>query len=58
MRFFKTKTTSEKIYFVVMGNLFKTSLELSLRYDLKGSIKGRTSRNEFWYNLFSYIIYF
>ena len=49
MRFYKTKTKSEKIYFVVMGNLFKTSLELSLRYDLKGSIKGRTSRNCAWF---------
>ena len=36
MRFYKTKNSSEKIYFVVLGNLFKTSLELSLRYDLKG----------------------
>jgi 1-phosphatidylinositol-4-phosphate 5-kinase len=44
MKFFKTKTSFKKIYFIIMGNLFSTPLELDLRYDLKGSVYGRTSR--------------
>jgi len=32
------------MYFIVMGNLFSTPLEIDVRYDLKGSIYGRTSR--------------
>jgi hypothetical protein len=31
----------EQIYFVVMGNLFNTPLEVNRRYDLKGSYIGR-----------------
>jgi Ca2+-binding EF-hand superfamily protein len=33
----------EKIFFVVMGNLFNTPLEVHRRFDLKGSWVGRTS---------------
>jgi 1-phosphatidylinositol-4-phosphate 5-kinase len=36
----------EKIYFVVMGNLFNTPLEVHRRYDLKGSWVNRKSTKE------------
>ena len=37
----------EKIFFVVMGNLFNTPLEVHRRFDLKGSwVNRRTSREE------------
>jgi 1-phosphatidylinositol-4-phosphate 5-kinase len=35
----------EKIFFVVMGNLFNTPLEVHRRFDLKGSWVGRSSGN-------------
>ena len=34
--------SDEEIFFVVMGNLFNTPLEVNRRYDLKGSWVGRT----------------
>eukprot|EP01134_Creolimax_fragrantissima_P000889 CFRG0889T1 len=41
IRFRKVKTQ-----FVVMGNVFHTSLPMHVRFDLKGSMYGRTSLNE------------
>ena len=35
-----------KMYFVVMGNIFAQSLEIQERYDLKGSVIGRTVGEE------------
>lgn len=43
---FKSKTKLEKIYFVVMVNIFKTDFKILERYDLKGSLYGRTSRSK------------
>mmetsp|Transcript_19951 Transcript_19951/g.14658 ORF Transcript_19951/g.14658 Transcript_19951/m.14658 type:complete len:193 (+) Transcript_19951:54-632(+) len=34
-------TTIKKVYFVVMSNVFKTSREIHIRFDLKGSTVGR-----------------
>eukprot|EP00123_Amoebidium_parasiticum_P011363 comp20675_c0_seq1/m.26857 comp20675_c0_seq1/g.26857 ORF comp20675_c0_seq1/g.26857 comp20675_c0_seq1/m.26857 type:complete len:676 (-) comp20675_c0_seq1:31-2058(-) len=42
---FKLKEAAET-YFVVMNNLFNTPRKMDLRFDLKGSTVGRTSRNE------------
>lgn len=36
MKLFRTKNTIQKIYFLIMANLFSTPLEIDLRYDLKG----------------------
>ena len=36
----------EKIFFVVMGNLFNTPLEVHRRFDLKGSWVGRSTSSE------------
>ncbi|KNC82928.1 hypothetical protein SARC_04795 [Sphaeroforma arctica JP610] len=41
IRFRKVKT-----HFVVMGNVFHTSLPMDVRFDIKGSMYGRTSLNE------------
>eukprot|EP00927_Polykrikos_kofoidii_P058379 TRINITY_DN5285_c0_g2_i2.p1 TRINITY_DN5285_c0_g2~~TRINITY_DN5285_c0_g2_i2.p1 ORF type:complete len:887 (+),score=125.48 TRINITY_DN5285_c0_g2_i2:104-2662(+) len=41
-------TSTQKLYFVVMGNVFNTPFEIHRRYDLKGSWVGRlTNSNEF-----------
>ncbi|OMJ67959.1 hypothetical protein SteCoe_34100 [Stentor coeruleus] len=40
-------SSRKKLYFVVMGNLFKNEYELDIKYDLKGSTLGRiTADNE------------
>ena len=44
MSFLENKKEAKGIYFVVMGNIFKTPLELKVKYDLKGSSHGRTAR--------------
>ena len=44
IKLFKSKNKSQKLYFVIMANLFTTPLEIDLRYDLKGSLYGRSSR--------------
>jgi len=44
MSFLENKKEAKGIYFVVMGNIFKTPLELKVKYDLKGSLHGRTAR--------------
>lgn len=36
MKISKTKSKFQKLYFVVMSNLFATSIQIDLRYDLKG----------------------
>ena len=42
-----TKTTkTERIYFVIMANVFNTTREIDIRYDLKGSTKGRLTRKD------------
>lgn len=37
MKLYKSKTKVQKIYFLIMANLFSTPLEIDIRYDLKGS---------------------
>ena len=40
-------SSNKKLYFVVMGNLFKNDYELDIKYDLKGSTLGRiTSKDQ------------
>ena len=40
-----TRTTRiERVYFVIMANVFNTSQNINVRFDLKGSTYGRTSR--------------
>lgn len=41
MRFSRHKTGGNRMYFVVMGNLFNTPYTIHSRYDLKGSWVGR-----------------
>ncbi|CAE7467355.1 unnamed protein product [Symbiodinium natans] len=36
----------QKVYFVVMGNMFNTPFEIHKRYDLKGSWVGRVTKDE------------
>lgn len=36
MKLYKSKSKVQKIYFLIMANLFSTPLEIDLRYDLKG----------------------
>lgn len=50
IKLFKSKNKSEKLYFVILANLFTSPLEIDLRYDLKGSTYGRSSRgpNKNW----------
>jgi hypothetical protein len=36
MKIFKSKTETEKVYLIVMCNLFETGLEIDVRYDIKG----------------------
>ena len=43
IKFVKT-TKIERIYFVIMGNVFNTTREIDIRYDLKGSTQGRITR--------------
>jgi len=40
------RAASDKIYFVVMGNMFNTPFEIHRRYDLKGSWVGRVTKSE------------
>jgi phosphoribulokinase len=40
------KTGNHRIYFVIMANVFKTSREINVRYDLKGSTQGRKTKKE------------
>ncbi len=37
------KKKEDKIYFVIMSNVFQTKLEINYRYDLKGSLYKRTT---------------
>ena len=42
-----TRTTRiERVYFVIMANVFNTPQNIGVRYDLKGSLYGRTSRKK------------
>jgi len=42
-----TKSTGKhRIYFVIMANVFKTTREINVRYDLKGSIQGRRTKTK------------
>ena len=43
---FRKKNKEMNIYFIVMGNLFHTPLDINIKYDLKGSLYGRTSRKK------------
>jgi len=50
IKLFKSKNKSQKLYFIIMANLFITPLEIDVRYDIKGSKYGRTSKggNKTW----------
>jgi 1-phosphatidylinositol-4-phosphate 5-kinase len=39
----KIKVNDDKIYFIVMGNIFKTDLLIHKKYDIKGSLYKRTT---------------
>ena len=39
-------STNKKLYFVVMGNLFKADYDLDIKYDLKGSSLGRFTNSD------------
>lgn len=41
MKLYKSKTKVQKIYFLIMANLFSTPLEIDIRYDLKGSFPSK-----------------
>lgn len=44
----KQKIKKEKVfYFVCMGNLFNTCVEIHERYDIKGSLYGRKTLNTY-----------
>ena len=43
IKFTKTRKT-ERIYFVIMANVFNTSKDINVRYDLKGSTYGRITK--------------
>ena len=43
IKFTKTRAT-ERIYFVIMANVFNTSKDIEVRYDLKGSTYGRITK--------------
>jgi 1-phosphatidylinositol-4-phosphate 5-kinase len=38
--------TQQRVYFLVMCNVFNTSAEIHKRYDLKGSLQGRKTRKD------------
>jgi 1-phosphatidylinositol-4-phosphate 5-kinase len=38
------KNGKKKLYFVIMANVFNTSREINVRYDLKGSTQGRKTK--------------
>jgi hypothetical protein len=44
MKVYKSKTSFDRLYMLVMGNLFSHGLEINVRYDLKGSSYGRRTR--------------
>ena len=50
IKIFKSKTKVNKIYLIIMQNLLNTDLRLDIKYDIKGSFYGRTSRsaNTYW----------
>jgi 1-phosphatidylinositol-4-phosphate 5-kinase len=43
---FRKNKKEKNIYFIVMGNLFHSPLDIDIKYDLKGSLHGRTSRKK------------
>jgi len=43
---FNKASRTERIYFVIMANAFNTSRKISVRYDLKGSTYGRSTKRE------------
>jgi 1-phosphatidylinositol-4-phosphate 5-kinase len=50
IKYAKSNGGKARIYFVIMANVFKTSREIHVRYDLKGSTQGRKTKknaNEF-----------
>lgn len=40
----KGKKILDSVYFIVTHNVFKTELEIDMRYELKGSTHNRTAR--------------
>jgi 1-phosphatidylinositol-4-phosphate 5-kinase len=46
MKIFKSKTKAQKIYLIIMENLINNKLTIDIKYDLKGSLYGRTARSD------------
>jgi len=46
VRFMKSSRKKKKLYFVIMANVFHTSKEIHVRYDLKGSTQGRITKED------------
>lgn len=44
MKIYESKSKVRKLFIVIMGNLFHTKHEIYVRYDLKGSKYGWSSR--------------
>jgi 1-phosphatidylinositol-4-phosphate 5-kinase len=41
---YEKKLSTERIYFIIMSNVFKTQREINVRFDLKGSTQGRKTK--------------
>ncbi len=44
IKYNKSVSGKVRIYFVIMANVFKTSRDINVRYDLKGSTQGRRTK--------------
>lgn len=44
MRIYKSKTKIRKVYLTVMANIFTSTIEIDVRYDIKGSHYGRRTK--------------
>ena len=44
IKYNKDKGGVERIYFIIMANVFNTTRQINVRYDLKGSKLGRKTR--------------
>lgn len=49
VRFMKGPQRKTKLYIIIMANVFNTSREIHVRYDLKGSTQGRITKDEYIY---------
>ncbi len=46
IKYNKEKGGVERIYFIIMANVFNTNRQIHVRYDLKGSKLGRKTRKK------------